>query len=1631
MATGGSASTPIVGDYNPERVEQLFDIPRPEQGNLYVEAETAVRTPSGAQESQLSGSTPGINTADHADDSYLTANGREAAESISDEKKSSGFNSDDDQPINAEERNILRRLATNSRRSMNHTNEDPEALERTGTLDGLGMDDPVFDPNSPQFDLYKWLKFTLKLANDEDIKIKRSGLAFKDLHVSGSGSALNLQPTVSSMLSAPLRIGEIFSMAKKPHKQILRSFDGLMKSGELLIVLGRPGSGCSTLLKSLTGQMHGLTMDEKTTIHYNGIDQKQMIKEFQGEVIYNQEVDKHFPHLTVGQTLEHAAALRMSQQRPLGTSRQSAVEYMTQVVMAVYGLSHTYNTKVGNDFVRGVSGGERKRVSIAEMALAGSALAAWDNSTRGLDSATALTFIKALRLNADLVGSAHAVAIYQASQAIYDLFDKAIVLYEGREIFFGKASVAKKYFEDMGFYCPSRQTTGDFLTSVTNPAERQLREGYEDRAPRTADDFEKYWHDSPEYQTLQKEIQAYEEEYPVGNSSELEAFRSFKNDNQAKHARPKSPYVVSVPMQIKLNTKRSWQRIWGDKAQTFTPMIFNVIIALIIGSIFFNSPPATSAFTARGAVLFFAILINALSAISEINSLYDQRPIVEKHKSYAFYHPATEAIAGIVMDVPLKFVVAVCFNLVLYFMSGLRREPAQFFLFFLIAFVSTFVMSAVFRTLAALTKTISQAMALSGVMVLALVIYTGFVVPTKYMKPWFGWIRWINPIFYAFEILVANEFHAREFECSQFIPTNTQFGGETFICSVVGAVAGELTVNGDAYIAEMYGYYYSHVWRNFGILLAFFFAFMVIYFVAVELNSSTSSTAEVLVFRRGHVPAYMQNIDKPGKEDGEAAAAEKGPEKGDEGGDVSAIPPQTDIFTWRDVDYDIEIKGEPRRLLDHVSGWVKPGTLTALMGTSGAGKTTLLDVLAQRTTMGVVTGNMFVNGAPLDDSFQRKTGYVQQQDLHLETSTVRESLRFSAMLRQPRTVSKQEKYEYVEEVIKMLNMEDFAEAVVGVPGEGLNVEQRKLLTIGVELAAKPKLLLFLDEPTSGLDSQSAWAICAFLRKLADAGQAVLCTIHQPSAILFQEFDRLLFLRKGGHTVYFGDIGKNSRTLLDYFESNGARNCGEEENPAEYMLEIVGDESSDWVGTWNDSKEAGEVQEEIERIHKERSSAVENSNDDNDDPYAHAEFAMPFGAQLKMVTHRVFQQYWRMPSYLFAKMALSIAAGLFIGFSFYAADATLQGMQNVIYSLFMLTTIFSTLVQQIQPLFVTQRSLYEVRERPSKAYSWKAFLIANMVVEIPYQIIAGILVYATFYYPVVGIQSSERQVLVMLLCIVLFVYASTFAHMCIAAMPDAQTAGAIVTFLFFMALIFNGVMQPPSALPGFWIFMYRVSPFTYWVASMASAMLHDRQVTCSDTEISTFQPPQGQTCGQYMQPYLEGGATGYLQNPDATADCGYCSIRVADTFLSGVGISWSNRWRDFGLVWVYVFFNLGMAVFLYWFFRVRSHSKKTSKKSKKGGDKKGAAAAAGTEKDDKVVKKTDTSSSEGNTPTAASADPEKDAEAQRSGSTTSKQAVKRQTSLTAGLTRTVSEMGQSVLTTNKGRSRANERNAHVY
>lgn len=421
----------------------------------------------------------------------------------------------------------------------------------------------------------------------------------------------------------PLELGNLFNRATGRGRrkiQILRNFEGLVEAGELLVVLGRPGAGCTTLLKTLSGETNGFFIDKESQINYQGIPMEKMHHDFRGECIYQAETDVHFPQLSVGQTLKFAAQARAPRNRIPGVSREMYAKHMTDVVMAVFGLSHTVNTRVGNDFVRGVSGGERKRVSIAEAALGGSPLQCWDNSTRGLDSATALEFVKTLRLSTSLAGSTAAVAIYQASQSIYDIFDKVALLYEGRQIYFGRTADAKAFFLDMGFACPERATTGDFLTSLTNPAERLVRKGFENSVPRTPDEFAARWQASGERARLVRDIDAFDQEFPVGGE-QLQKFQQSRAATQAKRQRLKSPYQISLPMQVSLCVTRGFQRLRGDASIALSGIIGNSIMALIIGSVFYNLPSTTGSFYSRGALLFFAILLNAFASALEVSWL--------------------------------------------------------------------------------------------------------------------------------------------------------------------------------------------------------------------------------------------------------------------------------------------------------------------------------------------------------------------------------------------------------------------------------------------------------------------------------------------------------------------------------------------------------------------------------------------------------------------------------------------------------------------------------------------------------------------------------------------------------------------------------------------------------------------------------------------------------------------------------------------------------------------------------------------------------------------------------------------------------------------------------------------------
>ncbi|SCU78746.1 LADA_0A07316g1_1 [Lachancea dasiensis] len=1435
----------------------------------------------------------------------------------------------------------LTRLKTNHSTS-GQSVLDPETVSRVATLartlSNHRARDGSLEVDTENFDAEQIIRSFVCDSKEQGIHLRKAGIIAENFTVVGQDCSSAEGQTFEDILLLPRTIFRGIRAAKNAKtRDIVREANMLARPGEMILVLGRPGAGCSSFLKTIAGEttkfkeIHG-------SISYDGIPQAEMMRKYKTDVVYNGEIDVHFPHLTVQQTLDFALACTTPKVRVNGISRSEYIATMRELYATIFGLRHTYNTKVGNDFVRGVSGGERKRVSIAEALAARGSIYCWDNATRGLDASTALEFAQALRLMTNLQKSVALVTIYQASENIFDCFDRVTLLYDGRQIYFGDVDNAEKYFEKLGYLRPARQSTPEFLTALTDP--KGLHEfvpGMENKAPRTAEEFEQRWRDSSEFQSLLREVETYKNEITADHTKEL--YDKSLSQEKSSMTRSKSAYTVSFLEQVRLCTQRGFQRIYGDKAFTVTNIIASIIQGLVTGSLYYSLPSGVSGAFSRGGVFYFAILYTSLMGLAKIS--LDSRPIVEKHKTYSLYHPAAEAFASSVSEFPFRFISQTCFYILIFFLSGMTREAGRFFTSFLFLIICAESINALFDLITAMSSSVSQANSIAGTTLMALVLYSTYMIQLAEMHPWFKWISYAIPIRYTFESMLNSEFHGRKMDCTgNVIPVGSSYSdisSRNQVCAFSGSRPGQSYVVGDDYLSTKFEYKYTHTWRNLGILFAFVVFYLFAKCIITELRPSSSGGGDTLVFKKGAKRLRSQ----PDEENGEKSLTMPEAKKNVERGSLASSSDSSNFFEglksegaflWKNVSYTIPYKGSTRKLLDDVSGYCVPGTLTALMGESGAGKTTLLNTLAQRN-VGIITGDMLVNGNPIDASFERRTGYVQQQDVHVKEMTVRESLQFSARLRRPQSVPDAEKLEYVERIIEVLDMEEYAEALVGDVGYGLNVEQRKKLSIGVELAAKPDLLLFLDEPTSGLDSQSSWAIVQLLRKLAEAGQSILCTIHQPSATLFEQFDRLLLLKKGGQTVYFGPVGKNSQNLLEYFQENGARKCEKSENPAEYILEAIGAGATasvkeDWHVIWKNSHQRSKADKELDDFLKKFNSTQSNTEGNQISKYATS-----YSYQFKVVYARNAAVFWRDVNYLMAKLMLHLCAGLFIGFTFYNVGTSYAGLQNAMFAAFMALIISAPAMNQIQARAIASRELFEVRESKSNTFHWMFLVLSQYLCELPYQLVFSTVFFVGFYFPLrVHYEARYAGVFFLNYCIMFQLYFVGLGLMLLYAAPNLASAGVMLSLSLSFLISFCGVVQPASLMPGFWTFMWKASPYTYFVQNTVGIVLHDKPVICRAKEMSYLNPPSGQTCGEFLKDFLA-MATGYVENPNATENCGYCLFTVGDDYLNQISSSYSHIWRNFGFFWVYICFNIVGMVALYYIFHVSSFSLKDTRVGK--------------------------------------------------------------------------------------------------
>lgn len=912
---------------------------------------------------------------------------------------------------------------------------DPEFLHKVETLartlsHRTSRNSNWEEEDEETFNMYKVIQGIFDASKDQGIHLRQSGLSARNVAVKGVDAQFLEGSNYGDILMMPVTIVKGINMMRQTSlRDIISGVNLFLRPGEMLLVLGRPGSGCSTFLKTMAGELSHFKGVEGDIL-YDGVPQKEMLKHFKSDVIYNGEMDVHFPHLTVKQTLDFALACKTPNKRINNFSRKEYVEYMRDLYATIFGLKHTYNTKVGDDFVRGVSGGERKRVSIAEALAARGSIYCWDNATRGLDASTALEYTEAIRCMTNLLKSTALITLYQASENIYENFDKVTVLYDGKQIYFGAVQNAKKFFENLGFVCPERQATAEFLTSLTDPnGGFGVKPGYENRVPRTRDDFVRCWEQSQEFADLLSEIENYLNK-EVDSEQTKQLFKTSMSQEKDKGSRTGSRYTISYWAQVSLCTKRGFQRIYGDKAFTITNVIASIIQSLVSGSLYWNTPSGTDGAFSRGGILYFAILYFSLMGLANISLA--NRPILQKHIGYSFYHPSAESLASTISGAFFRMISMTCFLIILYFLSNLTRAADRFFMVYLFLALSSEAITGLFEMITAACDSLSQANAIAGLVMMALSLYSTYMLQAPSMHPWFKWISYILPLRYSFESMLNAEFHGRHMDCGgTLIPTGSGYekvNKDNQVCAFIGSKTGESYVLGDNYLKLQYGYTYSHVWRNLGILFAFLVGYMVLKGFVSEFKTPVKNSGDALVFKKGTRMKKLKKDEESHVNSSDSITKTAGSSEPEESAAIFANMRSEGIFLWNELCYTIPYKGGERLLLDNVSGYVKPGTMTALMGESGAGKTTLLNTLAQRTDIGVVTGDMLVNGRPIDTTFERRTGYVQQQDVHIKEMTVKESLQFSARMRRPMSVPDEEKMEYVDRVIEMLDMGEYTEA---------------------------------------------------------------------------------------------------------------------------------------------------------------------------------------------------------------------------------------------------------------------------------------------------------------------------------------------------------------------------------------------------------------------------------------------------------------------------------------------------------------------------------------------------------------------------------------------------------------------------
>ncbi|XP_050940089.1 pleiotropic drug resistance protein 2-like isoform X2 [Cucumis melo] len=1268
----------------------------------------------------------------------------------------------------------------------------------------------------------KFLRRMRERTDRVGIEIPKIEVRYENLSVEGDvyvGSR-----ALPSLLNVILNTFESFSgliglvPSKKRKIHILKGVNGIIKPSRMTLLLGPPSSGKTTLLLALAGKLDK-NLKESGKVTYCGHEMHEFVP--QRTCAYISQHDIHCGEMTVRETLDFsgrclgvgtryqlmAELTRREKQagikpdpeidafmKAISVSGQKA-SLVTEYILKILGLEVCADILVGDEMRRGISGGQKKRLTTGEMLVGPAKAFFMDEISTGLDSSTTFQICKFMRQMVHIMDVTMVISLLQPAPETFNLFDDIILLSEGQIVYQGPREKILEFFKFMGFKCPERKGVADFLQEVTSKK-----------------DQEQYWY---------KKNKPYRF---ISVSKFCQGFKSFTigqqltSDLQVPYDKSKAHPASLVTEKYGLSNWELFRACYSRevlimKRNGFVYVFKTVqitIMSVIAMTVFLRTEMKVGTVIGGSkflGALFFSLVNVMFNGISELALTIFRFPVFFRQRDFLFYPAWAFSLPIFLLRIPLSFVESGIWTLLTYYTIGFAPAPSRFFKQFLAFFATHQAALSLFRLMAAIGRTLVVASTFGTFALLIVLLLGGFLIDRDNVEPWMIWGFYLSPMMYGQNAIVINEFLD-----DRWSKKNTD--------SIINEpTVGKVLLASRGFFKEERWY-----WICIAALFGFNLIFSVLFTIALTyLNPLTDSKTVITM-----------DEDKKERKKNTSNAQDQLQRRG------MVLPFQPLSLAFNHVNYYVDMPAEMKmhgvekdrlQLLEDVSGAFRPGILTALVGVSGAGKTTLLDVLAGRKTSGYIEGSIYVSGYPKKQStFARVSGYCEQIDIHSPHVTVYESLLFSAWLRLSSNVDTKTRKMFVEEVMELIELDRLRDALVGLPGvDGLSTEQRKRLTIAVELVANPSII-FMDEPTSGLDARSAAIVMRTVRNTVDTGRTVVCTIHQPSIDIFEAFDELLLMKRGGQMIYAGPLGERSCKLIEYFEAiPGIPKIENGKNPATWMLEVTAPPMETQLDIdFADAFAKSPIYRRNQELIMELSTPAPGSKD----LHFPTEYSQSFFFQCRACFWKQHRSYWRHTQYNAIRFFITIVIGILFGLVFWKKGQILAKQQDV---LNVMGAIYSAVIflgatnaSCVQSVVAIERTAF-YREKAAGMYSALPYAFAQVAIETIY-ISVQALIYCLLLYSMIGFEwKLGKFLLFYYLFLMCFIYFTFFGMMVVALTPNPHIASVFVLFFISLWNLFAGFLIPRPLIPIWWRWYYWASPVAWTIYGLVASQVGDKDV----------------------------------------------------------------------------------------------------------------------------------------------------------------------------------------------------------